>query len=249
MRATSASGPIRPYSHLAAIYDEVMSDIPYGEWSAFVEELCLLHDKRPRTALDLACGTGNFSLLLEERGLSVVGVDPSPDMLRVARRKARERGSRVRFVEGGLPGLPELGRFDLATCIFDSINYIPEKAALVESLRAVSRALLPGGVFIFDANTPVGLTTLWGNKTDHRKAGGVHMVWNLTCDLEGRRARLEILFPDGAVEIHEETGYTTGELAGAVEEAGLELLGAYDDRVIRPAGLKSDRVWVVAEKS
>lgn len=238
----------RPYSRLAAIYDEVMAGVPYEEWLDFVVALCLLHGKRPLSALDVACGTGNFSFLLEEQGLRVVGVDRSPEMLKVARRKARQRGSRIRLMEGGLPGLPQLGRFDLVTCIYDSINHLGSREELVAGLASIRDALAPGGVVVFDANTTTGLIKVWGNRTEVHRAGNIVTTWHFRCDAEGRRASLRIAFPDGAVETHVERGYTPEELGDAATEAGLRLLGVYDDRVLGPAGPDSVRAWVVAER-
>ncbi len=51
-------------------------------------------------ALDVGTGTGSLALCLAERGLEVSGVDPSPGMLAVARRRAEALGLDVRFREG-----------------------------------------------------------------------------------------------------------------------------------------------------
>jgi ubiquinone/menaquinone biosynthesis C-methylase UbiE len=45
---------------------------------------------RPRTAVDLACGTGSVAVILAEKGLRVIGVDMSEEMLTVAQQKAME---------------------------------------------------------------------------------------------------------------------------------------------------------------
>ena len=46
--------------------------------------------------LDLGCGTGELTLVLQQRGCEVVGVDISPDMVK----KAREKGVDVRVMDG-----------------------------------------------------------------------------------------------------------------------------------------------------
>ena len=43
---------------------------------------------------------------------------------------------------------------DCAVCCLDSLNYVTEPADCRETLRRVHAALAPGGVFLFDVNTP-----------------------------------------------------------------------------------------------
>ena len=58
--------------------------------------------RRPRTILDLACGTGTHAIRLARRGHEVVGVDLSRDQLAIARRKARRARSPVLFVRADM---------------------------------------------------------------------------------------------------------------------------------------------------
>src|SRR4029450_4432440 len=62
--------------------------------------------------LDVGCGTGAFALLLAERGLEVIGVDPAGASLAVAR--AKPGAERVRWIHGDARALPPLA-VDLAT--------------------------------------------------------------------------------------------------------------------------------------
>ncbi len=88
--------------------------------------------------LDLGCGTGNLARQLREytRG-KIVGVDPSPDMLR----EARARGGEVEYGQFGVDDLPYDAAFDVIVC--NSVMQWftdPPKA-----LAAMRRALKPGG--------------------------------------------------------------------------------------------------------
>jgi ubiquinone/menaquinone biosynthesis C-methylase UbiE len=68
------------------------------------------------TTLDLGTGTGSLALGLAARGLHVVGLDPSPEMLDIARRRSMDLGLEARFVEGRAEdtGL-DASSFDLVT--------------------------------------------------------------------------------------------------------------------------------------
>jgi len=96
---------------------------------------------RPGDAvLDLGCGEGRDSVFFAELGAAVTGVDPAADGLDKARRLARRRGVRVRWIEGGMIDALPAGRFDL---IFScgSIHYVPraERRPLFRRLAAMTR--------------------------------------------------------------------------------------------------------------
>jgi ubiquinone/menaquinone biosynthesis C-methylase UbiE len=98
--------------------------------------------------LDLGCGTGNMTLRLARLGLRVVGVDLSPEMLAVARRKAPS-GSSARFVQTSAVELTD--RFPAAS--FDTIVSILMFSELTEAeqclvLRQCRSLLRPGGQLI-----------------------------------------------------------------------------------------------------
>ena len=76
------------YGPLAASYDRLTRDVPYGEILAFAQMLLTERGLKPRSVLDLACGTGAMSLLLAKAGYQVTGVDLSEEMLTVAYDKA-----------------------------------------------------------------------------------------------------------------------------------------------------------------
>ena len=69
------------YEALAASYDRLTNDVDYGATVAFYREILAQEGLRPRTAVDLACGTGTVSILLAQQGLRVIGVDMSEEML------------------------------------------------------------------------------------------------------------------------------------------------------------------------
>ncbi|WP_089157685.1 class I SAM-dependent methyltransferase [Micromonospora sp. NBS 11-29] len=92
--------------------------------------------------LDVGCGTGELALLVAASGLPTVGVDAAPTAIRAARRKADERGLRVRFEVGDALDLGALGeQFDtvLDSCLFhafdetDRIRYAASLAGVMPS--------------------------------------------------------------------------------------------------------------------
>ncbi len=65
------------YKALAASYDRLTNDVDYEATVAFYREILEKEKIHPRTAVDLACGTGSITAILANQGLGVVGVDMS----------------------------------------------------------------------------------------------------------------------------------------------------------------------------
>jgi ubiquinone/menaquinone biosynthesis C-methylase UbiE len=94
-------------------------------------------------ALEVGCGTGAFTRLLAARCESVLAVDLSPHMIRVARERSKLQGN-VEFVNADVMAC-ELPReqFDCVATL-TTLHHLPAEAALGK----ISEALKPGGVFV-----------------------------------------------------------------------------------------------------
>ncbi|HET6867247.1 MAG TPA: methyltransferase domain-containing protein [Solirubrobacteraceae bacterium] len=103
--------------------------------------------------VDIGCGTGNAALLAAEHGARVIGVDPAPRLLAVARAAADERRLEATFELGDAADLPVPdGQIDLAISAFGLIFAPDPRAAAAElarvsapASRIVLSAWLPGG--------------------------------------------------------------------------------------------------------
>jgi SAM-dependent methyltransferase len=117
--------------------------------------------------LDLACGTGSYSLALAERGCRVIGIDLDRAMIESARRKGMERKQQVDFrvmdmLQAGQ--LLEPG-FDLIFCIGNSLVHLESDKQIRELLSDCRNLLAPGGALIvqiinYDRILAQGLTSL-----------------------------------------------------------------------------------------
>jgi ubiquinone/menaquinone biosynthesis C-methylase UbiE len=110
------------------------------DWAARIARQVPL---RPGISIDLGCGTGRFTKLLATAfGARVIGVDPSPPMLRAAVH-ALAGVAGVSLVQGRAESIPLApGSADLVLMSM-SYHHVPDKAAALASIRRVLRL---GGV-------------------------------------------------------------------------------------------------------
>ena len=150
------------YHELAQSYDRLTNDVDYEATVAFYNEILKREGLTPRTAVDLACGTGSVTKILTRQGLQVTAVDMSEEMLTVAMDKCAELENLPRFVCQRLEQLWLPRGVDLAVCALDSLDYVTDPKDCKEAIRRAYKALNPGGIFIFDVNTPEKLRAMDG---------------------------------------------------------------------------------------
>lgn len=103
------------------------------------------------TVLDVGCGTGTFACLLAGHGVEVVAIDPAAASLGVARRKPG--ADRVRWLHADATALPPL-QADLATMTGNVAQVFLDDGEWAAMLRAIRKALRPGGRLVFESRDP-----------------------------------------------------------------------------------------------
>ncbi len=97
--------------------------------------------------LDLACGTGRHSISLSKEGYSMVGLDSSPNLLRIA----KNRWSHAQLVKGDMRCLPfKPQAFSAAVSMDTSFGYLPSEQDDMQSLSGLQKILSQEGVLIID---------------------------------------------------------------------------------------------------
>lgn len=248
------------YQHYAAVYDG-SGQVRYALLVApYLHELLQRHQLAGRKVIDIACGTGTLALLLAAEGYEVLGVDGSPDMLARAEAKTANNDlpGRVAFIHGDMRSLSELvppAIFDLATCTYDSLNYMLTEADLGACFVAAAHTLRPGGLYIADMNTRHFLEFEWGF-CDVREQSGYVQVERSYFDPADTTTTLWLTGFVGDDhngyqrfdEVHRERAYPTETVAGLLESAGLRVEGYYDSFTHDPPGPRCQRIFWVARK-
>ena len=136
----------------AEYYDIFYQDKPYAAEATFIADALNRYcGRKCEILLELACGTGQHAFELEKMGYEIVATDYSEDLLDVAKRKAKEKNSRVEFIQQDMRTLDLHGKtFDASYCLFDSIGYVLTNRAISQVLDGVYKHLRSKGVFIFE---------------------------------------------------------------------------------------------------
>ncbi|MBM3947558.1 MAG: class I SAM-dependent methyltransferase, partial [SAR202 cluster bacterium] len=134
----------------AAYYDLLYAGKEYEAECDFLESVWERFGVRPRSVLDLACGTGGHALPLARRGYELHGVDLSAPMLAHCEAKARAAGVPVTVVCQDLRSLALHRTFDAAICMFDAIGYLAGNDDLRAGLTRIRAHVAPGGLFVCD---------------------------------------------------------------------------------------------------
>jgi SAM-dependent methyltransferase len=103
-------------------------------------------------ALELAIGTGRVGVPLRERGVPVVGIELSPHMAAVLRRKVDEDTLPVTVGDMATTVVP--GEFTLVYLVYNTISNLLTQDEQVECFRNAARHLAPGGRFVIELGVP-----------------------------------------------------------------------------------------------
>jgi SAM-dependent methyltransferase len=216
------------YESFAPFYDRYTADHGHEEWMADIDAILRAHGLRGRRLLDVACGTGKSFMPMLRLGYRVTACDISPAMVERARAKLGGRGE-VRVAD--MRALPWQHRFDAATCVDDSINYLLSLAEVVAAMRSVREALVPGGLVVFDVNSLGAYRGAFAGELTFDSDGTTFRWFG-----EGNRsmppgelvsALTEVVGADGVATVsarHVQRHYSIEQLSLACAEAGLDCL-------------------------
>jgi len=242
------------YHELAQSYDRLTRDVDYDATVDFYFEILDREGITPRTAVDLACGTGSVALRLAEKGLQVTAVDMSWEMLMVAQQKAVEADVYPQFACQKLQELHLPRGVDLAVCALDSIDYILDPEDCQKAIERTYKALNPGGCFIFDVNTPEKLRAMDG-QVFLDEDDDVYCVWRGEFDEETNICSygMDLFQRHGdlwhrSFEEHREYAYSADQLIAYLRQAGFTAIEVFGDRTFAAPRPGEQRIYLKARK-
>jgi cyclopropane fatty-acyl-phospholipid synthase-like methyltransferase len=164
------------YDLLAEHYDAVTGDC--ATEAALIRRLIERRHRRAGTVLDVACGTGGITALLASAyRYQVSGLDISPGMLAVARRKLPAGtplylADMTRFALGAT--------FDAVVCAYQGVNHLLSFAAWESFFDRAREHLGDGGVLVFDITTVGQLAAMAGIPEMTQQFGDNYLLTRVT---------------------------------------------------------------------
>ena len=201
------------------------------------------NELHPKTALDLACGTGILCRILQESGMTVAGMDFSEGMIQIA----QKAGDAIDYEVADMITYRPDRQFDLVTCTGDAINHISDLADVQRIFENVQHYLAPGGYFVFDILNEREISDSAPFEMDfdaHTR------IWFQMTRPATNQVNLKIrVYEDGALQFEEnirETVHDPVKICAMLEQAGLQVLRCADN--LLPDGGHGTTWFVIARK-
>ena len=244
------------YGSFAYVYDKFMGNVPYEKWSEYVQSLLKEYGIDDGLVLDLGCGTGSLTELLSDAGYDMIGVDLSADMLDIAMEKRAQSKNEILYLLQDMREFELYGTVRAVISICDSMNYLPQEADFLQTLRLVNNYLDPEGIFIFDLNTPYKYRELIGDATIAENREDASFIWENTWYEEEQVneydltifARTEGEFYQKFQETHYQRAYSLETVKELIRQSGMEFIAAYDAFTREPVRKDSERIYVIARE-
>lgn len=276
---------MKEYTGFAEVYDMFMDNVPYDKWAKYLQKLLKENGAKEGIVCELGCGTGKMTRRLRDMGYDMIGIDISQDMLQIAMeqetilKKAGTQNADINKVESKhtksdkkknyeiLYLNQDMREFELygtvaaVVSVCDSMNYITEKEDLLTTFKLVRNYLDPGGVFIFDMNTPYYYKKKLGEQTicENRDEGS--FIWENYYDPDTKINEFDMTIyirrntNDAAHELYErfeethfQRAYSISEVKALLKRAGLKDIKVYKAFTKDTPDTVTERVYFLAKK-
>ena len=240
----------------ASVYDRFTDNVEYRKRAEYMLDLLKAGGITEGILLDVACGTGMLTQYLCNKGYDLIAADCSPDMLQIARERLRETDPDALVLCQDMRALDLYGTVDAAVCSLDSINHLTELEDLRQAFGSIGLFLRPGGLFVFDVNTPYKHKKVLSGNTFIYEDDDAYLVWqNSECDENGIvEIMLDIFITDDgetytrSCEDFAERAYSMETLESLLRGAGFAVEHVYGDMTDQAPTAEEERVYFVARK-
>ena len=241
------------YSSFAQVYDLFMDNVPYEEWGQYIKVLLAENGIEDGLILDLGCGTGKLTRIMESYGYDMIGIDNSYEMLDMAKEQSEES---ILYLMQDMREFELYGTVRAVYSACDCINYILEEEELREVFSLVNNYLDPGGLFVFDINSSYKYNELLAENTFAETKEEGSFIWENYYDPEDEINEYDLTLyiqeEEGHFqrfqEVHYQKCYELSTIKRLLEEAGMEFVAAYDAYTKNPVTDESEKILVIARE-
>ncbi|NLG02597.1 MAG: class I SAM-dependent methyltransferase [Clostridia bacterium] len=270
------------YVDFAQVYDTFMDETPYEEWCDYLMELIQTYgisrpaalqsvssqsdasisnsadvNEEQHIVLDLGCGTGTLTELMASKGYDMIGIDCSPQMLRLAKEKSIAAEHKTLYLLQDMREMELYGTIGTVISVCDSLNYLLTEEDLIRTFRLVNNYLYPNGIFIFDFNTVYKYEQVIGDTTIAENREACSFIWENYYDEESQINEYDVTvfvrenedLYRRFEEIHMQRGYTIEQMEHCLEQAGLKFVMSMDADSHGQITEQSERIYVIAREN
>ena len=251
------------YSYFADFYDELTQNVDYEKTADYILRIAEKYQHNMGITLDLACGTGNLTVILKEKGVDIYGIDASAEMLSVAQEKALDKGlNGMLFLCQKMQNIDLFGTIDTCICTLDSINHLTSKDDVQKTFSKISFFMNPNALLIFDVNTLYKHQKILADNTYVYDTENVYCVWQNRLLKDKRTVDITLDFFEKTSNNKEyrnfyrrfsenfrEYAYTHEELCEMLNKAGFELLDVFGELTFETPKESSQRNIYVAKNN
>ena len=214
------------YEAFSFYYDQLTENVEYPQRAAYFHKLIQKYCQSEGVVLlDLACGTGSLSEEFAKLGYDVLGVDYSYGMLNQAMQKKLEHNLPIQYICQDMRELDLYGTVDVTVCALDSLNHLDSFSDVKTVFQQVFDVTEPGGVFLFDMNTPYKHREVLGNQIYLYDTDDVYCVWENQYEEPDNQVTIQLHFfarqeDDTYVRSEEcmtERAYPPGQVTAALQ--------------------------------
>lgn len=241
------------YTEFAAVYDELMKDIPYDAYIDYIE--LASNGVKGKQILDIGCGTGILSAMLAKKGADVTGVDLSKEMLEVAQQRAKSLGLAVKFLNEAMQELEVDRLYDAAIIPIDSLNYVLQPEEVQETFRRIYQALKKDGILLFDVHSTYKTDEIFLESPFVYDDGRVAYIWQTAeADFEHSVcSELAFFVKQGELyrrfdEVHVQRTFPVPAYVTMLEQAGFSIERIFADWEDEPPHDESERIFFQVRK-
>ena len=232
----------------------MMHDVDRDVWTDYLDNLLKQYDAHD--IMDCACGTGEMSIRLFQRGYRVIGNDISPEMLMEARNRAfRERCGGIIFICEDMRKLKIHKPIDAIVSVCDGVNYLTSAEDVLSFFRHAADCLKPGGVLLFDISSPYKFKHILSDHTFTEETDDYAYIWKNMYDPKTKLCEMELtgFLRDGErferfQETHLQRAHTVSELIRHLKKSGFVEISVYNAFTKDPVSPSSERIQFVARK-
>lgn len=186
----------------------------------------------------------------------MIGIDLSAEMLSCARQKSLAADADILFLNQDMTDFELYGTVDAITCLMDSVNYVTYKNDLKRLFRLADNYLNPGGLFVFDVNSPYKFENILSKNVFYETGEQVSYIWQNYYDKTRKLCQFDLTFfvKEGELyrrfdEVHNERAYEMEELSEMLMDAGFEECSVYGEFTFKKPSPKCERLFFVCKKA